>query len=119
MSSEEMVYVKLETDKNVYTPGEKVRITFSLVNDQPGNISLSSLAYSLEITGPQGVVLIVTESRVGTEPVSVDASSQAMVGTYVWDQKDMNHRQVPNGVYTVRVSLLNAPYKGVATIKIE
>jgi len=119
IESREMVYVGLETDKGTYAPGEEVRIMFSLVNDKRGNITVPSLGYSLEITGTQGVVLIVTESHASSEPVSVDSSSQTLVGTYVWDQKDMKGHQVPNGVYTVSVYLLDASYHGVTEIKIE
>jgi hypothetical protein len=119
MESRETVYVGLKTDKNTYAPGEEVRITFSLINDKPSNISVPSLGYSLEITGPQGAVLIITETRSSSEPVSVEASSQASVATYIWNQKDTNGQQVSNGTYTIRVHLLDASYNGVTEIKIE
>jgi len=119
IESQETVYVGLETDKSTYVPGEEVRITFSLINDKQGNVTVPSLGYSLEITGAQGVVLIVTESHASSEPVSVDSSSQALVGTYVWDQKDLKGHQVSNGVYTISVHLLDASYHGVTEIKIE
>jgi len=113
------VYVGLETDKRTYAAGEKVKITFSLVNNKPSNISIPSLGYSFEISGPQGVVLIVTESHSSSEPVSVDASSETLVSTYVWDQRDMNGHQVSSGTYTIRVTLLDASYRGTAEIEIE
>jgi flagellar hook assembly protein FlgD len=117
--SQNTVYMGLKTDKETYAPGEEVRITFSLINDKPNNISVPSLGYSLEISGPQGVVLIVTESHSSSEPVSVEASSQASVAAYIWNQKDMNGHQVPDGTYTIRVRLLDASYNGSTEIKIE
>jgi flagellar hook assembly protein FlgD len=117
--SQNTVYMGLKTDKETYAPGEEVRITFSLINDKPNNISVPSLGYSLEISGPQGVVLIVTESHSSSEPVSVEASSQASVAAYMWNQKDMNGHQVPDGTYTIRVRLLDASYNGSTEIKIE
>jgi flagellar hook assembly protein FlgD len=113
------VYVGLETDKRTYVPGEKVKITFSLVNNKPSNISIPSLGYSLEVSGSKGVVLIVTESHSSSEPVSVDASSEILVSTYMWDQRDMNGNQVPSGTYTIRVTLLGASYHGTTEIEIK
>jgi flagellar hook assembly protein FlgD len=119
MESRDVAYVELRTDKSSYSAGQEVKIAFSLVNDKPGNISLASLGYTLEISGSQGVVLIVTESHSSSEPVSVEASSQAFVGTFVWDQRDMKGNQVPQGDYTVRVHLLDASFQGATQIKIE
>jgi len=119
MESRDVVRVELRTDKSSYPSGQEVKIAFSLVNDKPGNISVASLGYTLEISGSQGVVLIVTESHSSSEPVSVEASSQAFVGTFVWDQRDVKGNQVPQGDYTIRVHLLDASFQGATQIKIE
>ena len=119
VQSHDVAYVELRTDKSSYSAGQEVKIAFSLVNDKPGNISVASLGYTLEISGSQGVVLIVTESHSSSEPVSVEASSQAFVGTFVWNQRDMKGNQVPQGDYTIRVHLLDASFQGATEIKIE
>jgi hypothetical protein len=115
----ETVYIKLQTDKSTYKLGEKIQITIFLVNDKSDKISLPSLNYALEISGSQGVVLTMIESRGGIKPVNVEALSQLLIGTYTWNQEDMNRNQVPKGIYTLRVNLLDAPYNGVITIQIE
>jgi hypothetical protein len=119
IESKQSAFMSVETEKNKYKIGEKIKITLSIVNNNPNEISIPSLGYSLEITGSEGVVLLVTETRSGIEPVSIDASSETFVDIYEWDQKDVNGGQVPSGTYTIRVQLLEASLSSSTEIEIE
>ena len=102
-----------------YDIGERVQINITFVNDQGVEVFLSSLSYYLEISGLLGVVFIETKHWAGQGPVRVEPFSRRFVGSYTWDQKDMNRSQVPGGIYTIRGCLLESTTCGTTTIEIR
>lgn len=116
---DKMVHVRVETDKSTYDLGEEVQINITLVNDQGVEVSLSSLSYGLEISGPQGVVFLMNVHQTSQGPVRIEPFSQRFVGSYTWNQEDINKSQVPSGTYTIRVCLLDSTNCGTTTIKIQ
>lgn len=114
-----MSYLKVETDKSIYDIGEGVQINFTFVNDQGVEVSLPSLSYGLEISGPQGVVFIMTVHQTSQGPVRIEPFSQRFIGSYTWNQEDMNRNRVPRDTYTIQFCLLDSTTCGTTTIKIR
>jgi len=113
---DETMYLRVETDRNSYAPGEEVRISITYVNDQKVDVFLSSLSYSLEISNQNEVVLIVTVHQTGEGPVRVQSFSELFVSSYSWNQKGMDRGQVQRNRYTIKVCLLDSTICGATTI---
>ena len=118
-SGSERVYLAVETDRVSYSSGEEIRVDVYFMNGASTEISLPSLGYGLEISGPQGTVLAKVESRASLGPVHVKPFSKALVTSFVWDQRDMSGDQVPPSTYTMHVNLLESDYSGKTTVRIE
>jgi len=115
----ELMYIRVETDKHAYKTGEKIQIIFYIVNNESTDMFLPSLSRGLDIFGPSGVVLLLVESYASEGPIKIAANSEYLLGSLIWNQRDMNGKEVPEGTYKIHVNLLDAEYEGEASITIE
>jgi len=114
-----LMYIRVETDKRIYKAGEGIRIDFYLVNNKNVDLLLPSLSRGLDISGSSGAVLLLVESHASEGPIKIAANSEYLLGSFVWNQRDMDGKQVPPGTYRVHVNLLDAECYGETSITID
>lgn len=116
-------YIKVETDKDIYTQGENVSITLYLVNDGKKDIGIQIFdwyyrTFSIYITNSTGDI-VWNNPHFGLIPlakpfnITINASA-SISNTYIWDQKEHvgggcivtePGPQVSSGYYEVVVKL--------------
>lgn len=107
----EMRNLKIIVDRNTYCIGEDIQIQIYFVNDLRDEMSLPSLSYGLEISGPRGeIALSMMQVSATTGPINVKPYSELLIGSIVWNQKQSDGVQVPVGTYTIRANLIHALY---------
>ena len=122
---EEELYLRIDTDKDVYSPGEGVEITFVVVNNKPERIQLM-LATSM----PAGLVCSFEEENelnfyfVGGECDAivdryVEANSKETIARYTWSQENKEGLQAPAGEYRIRMELHHPSLKAETTVRIS
>ncbi len=115
----EPMYLRVETDKDIYKTGEEIRINFYLVNNKSVDMLVPSLSRGIDISGSSGPVLLLVESYASEGPIKIAANSQYLLGSFVWNQRSMDGKQVPPGTYKIHVNLLDAKYDGEKSITID
>jgi hypothetical protein len=111
--------LQVSTDKQNYTVGEGIIINATFFNYGTEQITLYATSYQLEIVGPQGEVLYMGVFGSSLGPINVSAQSELSIAIYTWDQKDIKFTQVPEGLYTIIVTLTDDVYQGQTNIIIE
>ena len=114
-----LMYLRVETDKDIYKTAEEIRINFYLVNNKSVDMLVPSLSRGIDISGSSGPVLLLVESYASEGPIKIAANSEYLLGSFVWNQRDKNGKQVPPGTYKIDINLLDAKYDGETSITIE
>jgi coenzyme F420-reducing hydrogenase beta subunit len=112
-----LVSMRVETNKAEYVVGENVAISLYFVNGQDTAITVDTLSYQLEISGVD-FVFGMDRSEMREDTVTIPPSSERLIDSYTWDQKDFDGIQVSTGVYTICASLLDYVLEGETTFQI-
>lgn len=129
------VYIKVETNKDIYEYGENVMITFILVNDDDEKFSAETVDYIVDfiIYSESGREAINTTKVIGrnfTKTVEVDGNSQKVLSTFTWNQTELEcvlytpfppkavwYNHIAPGNYTI--SAILGDYNGKTSIEGE
>jgi len=100
------VTVQVATDKSLYTKGEDVSITASVLNgkNEPVNCT-TSISYKVFDSTGQEVCSWMTLISLPIPLPTYPAHSKYSYFPSVWNQKDSNYTLVDSGNYKIRVSL--------------
>ena len=100
------VTVEVATDKSLYTKGEDVSITASVLNgkDEPVNCT-TSISFKVFDSAGQEVTSWITLISLPVPLPTYPAHSKYSYFPQIWNQKNSNLTFVESGNYTVKVSL--------------
>jgi len=100
------VTVEVATDKSLYTKGEDVSITASVLNgkDEPVNCT-TSISFKVFDSAGQEVTSWITLISLPVPLPTYPAHSKYSYFPQIWNQKNSNLTLVESGNYTVKVSL--------------
>ncbi len=119
-------YIRIETDRERYAPGESITSALILVNNQSHDLIFnfsSGHQWDLTVYDSAGrEVFDVAKNSMYVQMLTslrVAASSEVKIGDYMWGQKDESGAQVKSGVYTLKAKLVGYEVRGKKNIAIE
>jgi len=110
-------YIRLESEKDLYYPGEQVEIDLVLVNQSPETVT-HVMAHNVKIYDADENI-IWEEDFVIYGKMILEPHSEALLGVFVWAQKDKDDCQVESGTYKISVRLWQEDVEGEKIIRIE
>ena len=104
-------YIRVETERDIYSLGGPVKVTPVLVNQSDAPVTYT-MAYVVNIFDPKEAVIWEREMVVYGK-ITIPAQSEGKLSEFTWDQKDKAGKQVSEGRYRIFIRLFEYRFRDI------